>query len=89
MPAALQAGYDDVRLPILPYPHSAVLSMHKERIAVLADASPELGREADSSGHRDFASRHHITRGQSWIGLACDIRSLEEDLNTLFGNLLY
>jgi hypothetical protein len=62
--------------------------MHKKRIAVLADATPELRGEANSRCHRDFPGHHHVTRGQRWIGLARGVCSFEKDLDALFGDLL-
>jgi hypothetical protein len=86
--AALQARYDDVRLPFLPYPHAAVLTMNEKRVAPLARTPTELEWEADFGCHSDFSGSHDVARGQGRVRFARGIRLFEEDLNALFGDLL-
>ena len=88
MVAAFQTSYDDVGLPFLPYPHPTVLTMHKERVAPLTRAPPELDWEADFGCHGDFAGGHDVTRRQHGVRLAQGVRPFEEGLDTLPSNLL-
>jgi len=88
LPAAAEAGYHNVGLPFLSYANAAVLSIHEERVAVLACSSPEVYGQSDFGCHGDFSRRANVASGQFRTCRVDGFCLLEENANALFCYLL-
>jgi hypothetical protein len=72
-----------VRLPFLLYPHSAVVTLQKQRVAVLADLAPLQCGQAYFRSHRYLTRSLHVAARQLRI-LTVDFPSLlEKNLDSL------
>ena len=83
LPAAAETGYHNVGLPFLSYANAAVLSIHEERVAVLAGSAPEVYGQADFGCHGDFPRRANVAGGQLGVGLVNLVCLIEENAYAL------
>jgi hypothetical protein len=88
LPAAAEARNHNVGLPFLSYANAAILTVHEERVAVLAGSAPEVYWQADFGCHGDFPRGAHVAAGQAWISLVNFVCLFEEYAYALFGYLL-
>jgi hypothetical protein len=86
--AAVEACYYDVGLSFLLYAYAAVVALHEQRVAVLADLPFKRYWQAYSRGHRYLSGGLYVASGQLRIGIVCVLGLLEEDLYALFSYLL-
>jgi hypothetical protein len=77
-----------VRLPFLLYPHSTIVTLHKERVAVLADLTPLQSGQAYFRSHSYFTRSLHVAARQLRILTVNFLSLLEKNLDSLSSYLL-
>ena len=88
LPAAAETRNHNVGLPFLSYANTAVLSIHEERVAVLAGSAPEVYGQAYFSCHGDFPRGDDVTARQSGTCSMDSFCLLEQNTNALLCYLL-
>jgi hypothetical protein len=77
-----------MRLPFLLYPHAAVVTLHKQHVAVLADLTPLQRGQAYFRSHSYFTRSLHVAARQLRILTVDFLSLLEKNLDSLPSYLL-
>lgn len=77
-----------MRLSFLPYSHTAIVTWHKQHIAVFADLALMLCWQAYFCGHSYFSGSCYVAARQLRITFVDAFSLLEENLYSLFSYLL-
>ena len=85
--SAFEARYYDVRLSLWLYAHAAVVALHEQRVAVLADLPLKRDWKAYSCGHGYLSRSLYVAARQLRVCAIRFLGLLKEHLNALFGYL--